>query len=91
MPLPNNPAAFTAASGIYIFDNDNHVESNTVTANGCAAYISVFATCTNNVIINNLVSGNLTNDYIVPKGNQLKPVANEAGAGNVWSNTSKLE
>ena len=79
--VSNNPIAFRSNAGIYVFDSSNHIEGNRVTANGYAG-ICVFLNYSNNVIVNNTVTYNVTNNYIVPRGNDLRPAASQAIAGD---------
>jgi parallel beta-helix repeat protein len=78
--------------GIYLYDSDNRVENNHVTASGTAG-IQVFSSpnYVNNVIIRNTVIGNGTNNYVTPGAQVVGPLITTTGTitnSNPWANFS---
>jgi parallel beta-helix repeat protein len=87
--IGNNADNEANSAGIYIDGSNNRIEDNHVTASGNAGMlVSSDGSSTNNVIIKNSVSGNGTNNYVVPVGNDLGPVGTAATATSPWANIS---
>jgi parallel beta-helix repeat protein len=92
--IENNTANSTSGAGIYIFDSNNRVEDNHVTANGfggAGGGISVYASYSGNIIIKNSVSGYGANNYLTPGSQVVGPLITTTGtisSSNPWANFS---
>lgn len=90
--IGNNTSGNTADAGIVVFNSNNRVEDNNVVGNGYAGIaVSAAEGGVNNVIIRNTVSGNGTNNYVVPGSQIVGPLITTAGTitnSNPWANFS---
>jgi parallel beta-helix repeat protein len=95
--IGNNTASSSSCAGIHITANNTRVEDNHVTANGHAGiqvdYYDEYdeGPFTKNIIIKNSVSGNGTNNYIIPSGQIVGPLITTTGTItnlNPWANFS---
>jgi Right handed beta helix region len=83
----NNAGNFAADAGIYVNDSQSRIEGNHVMANGHAG-IQVSVSYSKNLVIRNSVSGNTTNNYIIPASNDAGPIGSAATATSPWANIS---
>lgn len=90
--MGNNTSGNPSNAGIILFNSNNRVEDNNVVGNGYAGIaVSAAEGGVNNVIIRNTVSGNGTNNYVVPGNQIVGPLITTAGTitnSNPWANFS---
>jgi len=88
----NNTGNSASYAGIYVNDSNNRIENNFLHGNGASGSgILVNGVYSGNIIIKNSVSGNGTNNYVVPGAQVVGPLITTTGIitnSNPWANFS---
>ncbi|MDE3067976.1 MAG: right-handed parallel beta-helix repeat-containing protein [Verrucomicrobiota bacterium] len=87
--LGNNSTNSTADAGIYLNSSNNRVEANHVMGSGNAGIEVGSGSDTGNIIIKNTVTGDGSNDFVLPGAQIFGPLITATGAitsSNPWAN-----